>query len=118
VPGSVRKEDFVGYLATVLLATEAAESEPSGSLITLVLPLLVLGGLFYFMIVMPQRRRVKAADAMRNSVDVGDEVRTIGGMYGRVIAIDDHDVTLDVGNGTKVRFVKKAIADRVGGDTG
>ena len=108
MPGSVRKEDFVGYLATVLLATEAAESEPSGSLLTLVLPLLVLGGLFYFMIVMPQRRRVKAADA----------VRTIGGMYGRVIAIDDQDVTLDVGNGTKVRFVKKAIADRVGGDTG
>ena len=89
MPGSVRKEDFVGYLATVLLATEAAESEPSGSVLTLVLPLLVLGGLFYFMIVMPQRRRVKAADAMRNSVDVGDEVRTIGGMYGRVIAIDD-----------------------------
>jgi preprotein translocase subunit YajC len=107
----------VGYLATVLLATEAAD-ESSGSILGLVLPLVVLGGLFYFMIVMPQRRRMKAADTLRNSVEVGDEVRTIGGMYGRVVSIDDSDVTLDIGNGTKIRFVKKAIADKVGGDTG
>lgn len=107
----------MGYVQAVLLATEAAE-EPSSSILGLVLPLVVLGGLFYFMIVMPQRRRMKAADALRNSVEVGDEVRTIGGMYGRVVAIDDSDVTLDIGSGTKIRFVKKAIADKVGGDTG
>ncbi|MBA2336631.1 MAG: preprotein translocase subunit YajC [Acidimicrobiia bacterium] len=105
------------YLGTVLLATEATDNGQTGSVLGLVLPLLVLGGLFYFMIVMPQRRRMKAVETMRASVEVGDEVRTIGGMYGKVLSIDDSDVTLDVG-GTRIRFTRKAIAERLGGEIG
>lgn len=108
----------MGYLATVLLATEATDTGQTGSVLGLVLPLLVLGGLFYFMIVMPQRRRMKAVEQMRSAIEIGDEVRTIGGMYGRVTSIDETDVTLDVGGGTSLRFTKKAIAERLGGETG
>lgn len=41
---------------------------------------------------------------------MGDEVVTIGGMFGTIFEMDDESVTLDVGSGTRIRFIKQAIA--------
>lgn len=83
----------------------------SGSLISLLLPLVVIGGLFYFMMIMPQRKRAKALTAMRDAMSVGSEIRTVGGIYGVVTFIDGDDVTIDIGAGTTLRIVRRAIAD-------
>jgi preprotein translocase subunit YajC len=90
--------------------------EGGGSLFGLLLPLIIIGGLFYFMLIMPQRRRMKAMNQLRDSVDVGDEVRTVGGIYGVVRSIEDEDLLIDVGGGTTLRVVKRAIAEKLGGE--
>jgi preprotein translocase subunit YajC len=79
----------------------------------LLLPALILGGIFYFIFVVPQRRRMRSIEQMRSSVGVGDEIRTVGGIYGTIRTMDDDSMTLDVGGGTVIRFSKRAIAGKV-----
>jgi preprotein translocase subunit YajC len=73
----------------------------------------LLIGLFYFMLIRPQKRRVDAHRSLMESTRVGDEIVTIGGMHGRVQRIDEDDVEVEIAPGTVVRFVKSAIARRV-----
>jgi preprotein translocase subunit YajC len=73
--------------------------------------------LFYLLLVMPQRRRAKKAQELRDSIDIGDEVRTIGGIYGTVRSEDGETFTIDIGGGSTMRIAKRAVADRVGDDS-
>lgn len=72
--------------------------------------------LFYFVLIRPQKRRVEQHQKLIGSVDVGDEIVTIGGLYGTVTAIGDDDFELEPSPGTRLRFVKSAIARRVSED--
>lgn len=93
----------------------AQESASGGNALAFLLPLLILGGLFYVLLILPQRRRHKKMDQMRSSIAVGDEVRTIGGIIAVVVAETDDEFTIDVG-GQNLRIVKRAIAEKLGGD--
>lgn len=75
----------------------------SGNLLsTLMLPILFLA-IFYFFIIRPQQKKDKKIKEMRNSVKVGDEVLTIGGIYGKIVKIKDEIITIEVGS-DKTRF--------------
>ena len=103
-------------LGWIVAFTDAAtESEPASPLPLLVW-LVVLGGLFYVLLIRPQRRRVKAMEQMRDNVQVGDEVRTIGGIKGVVRSIDGDELVLDVGGGTSLNFVSRAVAEIIRSD--
>ena len=65
---------------------------------------------FYFIMWRPQAKQAKEHQKFVAELKKGDEVLTQGGMIGVVHAVDDRTVTLDVGAGTKVRFVKAQIA--------
>ena len=75
--------------------------------------LVILIGLFYFMLIRPQKRRVQQHAELVSSISVGDEVVTIGGMYGTVRAIGDDEIQLEVSSGTTVKFVKSAVSRRL-----
>ena len=70
-----------------------------------------MGGLFYVLLILPQRRRRKKMAEMRSDIEVGAEVRTIGGILGTVIDEDDSTFTIDLG-GSTMRVTKLAIAER------
>lgn len=72
-----------------------------------------LVAVFYFLLIRPQKRRVEQHQRLISSVDVGDEIVTIGGLYGTVTAIGDEDFEMEPSAGTRLRFVKSAIARRV-----
>ena len=78
-------------------------------------PLLILGGLFYVLLILPQRRRAKKMDQLRSEIGIGDDVRTIGGILGTVVDEDDETFTVDIG-GQRMRVVKRAIAERIDSD--
>ena len=71
---------------------------PSGqeylAIIAQLAPLVILIVLFYFLLIRPQRKRDKAEREMRNSIEVGDEISTIGGFIGRVVSIKDDVLVL------------------------
>ncbi|HEX2295587.1 MAG TPA: preprotein translocase subunit YajC [Actinomycetota bacterium] len=75
--------------------------------------LALLIAVFYFLLIRPQKKRVEQHQKLIGSVDVGDEIVTIGGLYGTVTAIGDDDFELEPSPGTRLRFVKSAIARRV-----
>ena len=79
------------------------------SLIFIVLLMVI----FYFMLIRPQKKRVEQHQQLIASVDVGDEIVTIGGLHGTVTAIDDESVELEAAPGVTLRFVKSAIARKV-----
>ena len=51
---------------------------------------------------------------LRNSVQAGDQIRTIGGIFGRVTRVDGDEVVIDVGGGTNLTITSRAIAEKLG----
>lgn len=74
------------------------------------LPLIILFGIFYFMLIRPQMKRSKEQRAMIAALAKGDEVLTNGGLLGRVEEINEQFVVLEVANGVSVKMQKQAIS--------
>lgn len=68
----------------------------------LILPIAFLA-IFYFLVIRPQQKKDKKIKEMRSSLKIGDEIVTIGGIYGKIIKIKDDLVTIEVGS-DKVKF--------------
>ena len=72
--------------------------------------ILVFFGIFYFLAIRPQRRQKAQHSEMVQMLKRGDEVVTIGGMFGTVTKIGDDWVELEVAKRTKVRYLKRAVS--------
>lgn len=66
----------------------------SGSL----LMILVMIAIFYFLLIRPENKRKKQAEAMRNSIKKGERITTIGGMKGRVVQVTDDSIVFETGD--------------------
>ena len=81
------------------------------SYISLFFTLALMLVMLYFMIYRPQKKQEKKDAAMRSSLEIGDQVTTIGGVIGRVVAIKDDTFVLETGaDRVKIRFAKNAIS--------
>ena len=75
-----------------------------------ILPFLLLIPIFYFLMYRPQKKQEKETAAMRNSLMVGDEVVTIGGIMGKVVKVKDDYVVIETGaDKTRLKMRKTAI---------
>ena len=92
---------------------EEASTESSGGFMSGLLtfaPMILMIALLYFLMIRPQQKKQKEEQKMRNNLRVGDELTTIGGIKGRVVAIKDDTVTIETSNDrTKIVFEKAAI---------
>jgi preprotein translocase subunit YajC len=77
---------------------------------TIIIWIVVFFGIFYFLAIRPQRRQRQQHAEMITMLKKGDEVVTIGGMFGTVSAIGDDWVELEVAKRTRVRYLKRAIS--------
>jgi preprotein translocase subunit YajC len=95
--------------------TTAAPTSTGSAILTIVMYAVVIGGLFYFLLVRPQRTRQKRAQELQSSLGVGDEVQTIGGIYGTIEYFDEETGTavLQIEGGGKIRVARRALADKV-----
>lgn len=76
---------------------------------SLIFPVLLLV-VFYFLLIRPQQKKNKQINEMRNSLKVGDEITTIGGILGNILKIKEDMITIEVGSDkTKVNITKWAI---------
>ena len=68
--------------------------------------------MMYFMVIRPQRTREKQQAEMRNSIEVGDGITTIGGVVGRVVSIKDDTLLIETGSDrVKLRIMKWAVQE-------
>ncbi|MBU1227108.1 MAG: preprotein translocase subunit YajC [Actinobacteria bacterium] len=101
-------------LSTFEILAQAEDTAAGGtqSIITTVMLFAVIGGLFWFLLIRPQRTRAKRQQAVISSLEVGDEVHTIGGIIGTIEFMDDASAVLRLEGGGRMRVVRRAIADK------
>lgn len=104
------------FLAQELLAQDFLAQDDAAEGGSLLVPLLMIVGLFaifYFLLIRPQRKRRDQQLQLQASLAVGDEVVTIGGLYGTVAELDDQTVILETSEGVYARYARGAIAQKV-----
>ena len=96
----------------LLFAQPAANGAKGGSGYSMLIFLGLMILVFYFFMIRPQKKKEKQAADMRNSIEVGDGITTIGGIVGRVASIKEDTFVLETGSDrVKMRFKRWAIQD-------
>jgi preprotein translocase subunit YajC len=75
-----------------------------------VIPLVFMFAIFYFLLIRPQQKKAKEHKALLESMKKGDSVITAGGVHGKVTAVDNDLVTLEVANNVNIKITKSYIA--------
>ena len=96
---------------TFLDAVEAEPSTGAGMGIgVMVIYLVVIGAIFYFMLIRPQKKQQKQQDALVSSLQIGDSVLTTAGFYGVVIDVMEEVIVVEFGNNKNCRIPMKKTA--------
>ena len=82
----------------------------TGMSLTAIMPFILIFVLFYFLIIRPQTKQNRERKEMLNSVKRGDKVLTTGGIYGRVINVNDDEVTVEIAKGINVQMIRSGIS--------
>lgn len=88
----MKKGDFImEYLSTILIIAVFAVA-------------------VYFLMIRPQKKQEKETRNMRDNLQVGDEITTIGGIIGKIVSIKEETITIETSHDrTKIRFLKSAV---------
>ncbi len=99
------------YLLTTM--DSAAEGTVLDSIISFA-PIVIVLVVFYFMLIRPQQKKDKEDRAMRENLEIGDEIVTIGGIVGLVVSIKEDTVVIETGSDrSKIRIVKSAVSQNI-----
>lgn len=86
-----------------------AEVPAGQGLIGILMPFIVVGVLFYFMILRPQQKQQKERQAMLDSLKKGDKIVTAGGIYGELVALKEDYVTLKIADKVEIKMARSGI---------
>ncbi|MBI5644376.1 MAG: preprotein translocase subunit YajC [Deltaproteobacteria bacterium] len=75
-------------------------------------PLVLLFVIFYFLLIRPQQKKAKEHKQMLSEVQKGDSVVTNGGLYGRVISVQEDTITIEIAENVRVKIAREAVAIR------
>ena len=101
---------FISLFATIV--TETPETKSGGGILS-ILPLVLIFGAMYFLLLRPQRKRQKETRSLQSALQEGDEVILASGIYGFISAIEDGYVWLDIAEKVEIRVARSAIATKV-----
>jgi preprotein translocase subunit YajC len=80
------------------------------SFLVSMLPMILIFGVFYFLLIRPQQKKAKEHKTMLDSLKKGDSVITNGGLFGKINAITDQVVTLEIAKDVRVRVARGSIS--------
>ncbi|MEP7202172.1 MAG: preprotein translocase subunit YajC [Ilumatobacteraceae bacterium] len=96
-----------------VLSIVAANGQSGGSALGLFVPMLLIGAAMYFLMIRPQRRKMRSQAALQSSIEVGDEVMTTSGVYGFVTLIDGDIAWLEIDDNVQIRIARQALQRKV-----
>lgn len=86
------------------------DAQGSGNLVMTIGMLAMIAVVGYFFILRPQKKQEKEANALRNGLQIGDEITTIGGIIGKIVSVKDETITIETSHDrTKIRLLKSAV---------
>lgn len=97
-----------------ILPILAEQATPGLGLMNL-LPIVAMLGIFYFLLIRPQRQQQKKADEMRSNLSKNDKIVTLGGIHGIITGLTDKTVTIKVDEGVSVKFDRTSVGRVVSG---
>ena len=109
---------IAGLLITVLafiggcLPADTGAEEGSSSIWPMIIFLVVIFGLFYLVMIRPQRRRQKEHETLMQELQKGDRVITAGGIYGTIESLSEDSIVIKVEGGTTMRVARGSVAVR------
>ena len=95
--------------AGVLLTNSGTNG--SASLLSMLLPFVILIAVFYFLLIRPENKKKKAAAKMRSELAVGDEITTIGGVVGTICQVKEDTIIIET-SADRMEFTKWAISTK------
>jgi preprotein translocase subunit YajC len=91
---------------------QAAGAPAMGDFVGMILPLVLIMGVFYFLLIRPQQRKMKEHQDLISKVSRGDTVVTSGGLIGKVVKVtDDKELLVEIGENVKVRVLRQGLTD-------
>lgn len=87
----------------------AGDAAAGAGLISVLMPFLIVGVLFYFMIIRPQQKQQKERKAMIDALKKGDRIVTVGGIHGELIALKEDYVTLKIADKVEIKIARSGI---------
>ena len=90
--------------------------QQGAGLLTNLIPFILILGIFYFMVLMPMRKRQKKVQEFQAALKPGDRVVTTGGIYGQITKISDHTVQLQVAQNVRIDVARASIGGLQGQD--
>ena len=82
---------------------------PADSALMQLLPFALILVVFYFLLIRPQQQKAKETQAMLDALKMGDSVVTNGGLYGKIVKLQDTEVSLEIAPNVKVRLERGAV---------
>lgn len=102
---------FRAFLDTAAAADTAAKGGFLGGYGTTIILVIVMIAVFYFCLYRPQKKQEKEAAEMKNNLEVGDEITTIGGIIGEIVSIKEETCVIETSKErSKIRILKSAIS--------
>jgi len=95
-------------------APPAQGQGPGGGLGSMLVPMLLIFGVMYLLVIRPQSKRAKETQRMLSELKKGDEVVTTGGIIGRISGITDQFVTLEIQEKVRIKLVRSHITGKTG----
>ena len=101
---------MTNFLTFAMMSGTGAEGAEQGGSFSMIIMMAVLFGAMYFFTIRPQKKQQKMEQELRENTQIGDEITTIGGICGRVVAVKDDTIVLETGSDrVKIKFKKYAI---------
>jgi preprotein translocase subunit YajC len=99
------------FISPAFAQDAAAATTSSGpSTLMTMLPLLIIFVLFYLLVIRPQSKRMREHGELLKQLKAGDKVVTGGGLYGKIISVDDKDMTIEIAPGVNVKAQKHTVS--------
>lgn len=95
------------------MAPPAGGAQGGGNPSAMIFSLVAMVAIFYFLIIRPQQKKAKEHRAFVDALKRGDQVLTAGGIHGKIVAIEDKVVTLEIATGVNIKINKGYIASLI-----
>ncbi|MFP6663079.1 MAG: preprotein translocase subunit YajC [Deltaproteobacteria bacterium] len=86
---------------------------PGGALMQLA-PFILILAVFYFLLIRPQQKKARETQSMLDGLKPGDQIVTSGGIYGKIVRVQDAEVALEIAPNVKIRLERSSIGHLAG----
>ncbi len=94
----------------VLAMAPAQQGQGGGEIYSTIIMFALIIGIFYFMIIRPQQKRQKEREALLTQIKKGDKIITSGGIHGKVLAVEEKTMLVEIADNVKVKIERNSIS--------